>query len=101
MEGKITCSALSHEELDDRYGKRTVEVGKCFSFENHLYRQYENFVLHINKGEPRKGDYLVNKLHEGFFNDRFMNYEIIDSSVFDNELANALIDLREISKTTF
>jgi hypothetical protein len=96
MEGKITCSALSHEELDDRYGKRTVEVGKCFSFENHLYRQYENFVLHINKGEPRKGDYLVNKLHEGFFNDKCLPYVEIPNVEFVSALADVIIDLKEI-----
>jgi hypothetical protein len=101
MERRIVGKSLSIEELDKRYGKRIVEVGTCFRAENHLYRQYRDFVLHINKGEDRENDYLINKLHEGFFNDRFMNYEIIDSSVFDNELANALIDLREISKTTF
>lgn len=97
MKKKITCRSLSSEELDEQYGKRKIEVGRCFSFNNHKYRQHADFVLHIHVGDGIANDYLVNKLHEGYLNDRSSRkYTEISNLEFEGALVDVMIDLKEI-----
>lgn len=90
---------ITKEEEDERYGKRIVEVGKCFRQGTHLFQQHENFVLHIN--DEDKNSFLINKLHPAVLNDRVEREAIteIEPIEFENALSNIIIELKDIIKS--
>ena len=47
---KVKIKGLSFLEQNIKYGKRKIEVGKCYKKDkHHFYCQYENYVLQIGR----------------------------------------------------
>lgn len=59
----MKIKALTREEEEALYGKRKIEIGKCFARNEHMYMQRKYDVLHITNG-------VINTLPQGFLNDK-------------------------------
>jgi hypothetical protein len=93
----IHVKTFTNEELDSMYGKRKIEVGKCFKSESgHLYKQLSNSVLHLNI--QSETEFLANTLHVGFLNDRsYYHFIEIDGNEFNNKLVDIILKLSSMA----
>ena len=87
---KIKITPVSSIEQHIRCGTRKIEVGKCFKKQDgNVYRQYENYVLHVNNNDG----YLINNLVEGFLNNMTDEYTEIAENEFNTKIKEAIYEL--------
>lgn len=89
---KFETEPFSNEELENIYGKRKEETGKCYKSNGHFFKQIEDGVVHINTNDR----ILINILHEGFLNHK--RYKEIEESEFDQQLCNCVVLLSSYIK---
>ena len=87
---RIKLTPISSKKEKILYGTRRIEIGKCFKKENgNFYRQYKNYVLHINV----KYGYMVNSLAEGYLNKMTFEYVEITEIEFNQKVKEVIYAL--------